>query len=602
MPATVEKSAEVASTPTPTPKLDEGKLGKTTDVGTAHAVSKLVGLKGVSPIALGATKDEAKVGNAFGMGGLGMIGSGRGGGGGGGGNANFNGSNAVGVLAGKNGYTMGAGAHATYGAAYGGVASYSYGVVRTRQPSQPRYSRPTHVQPEKAEPEGNSDEVQEKLTPNGWTETVADHLSTFGADVDTASYTESRRAIREGRLPNADVVRPEEFINYFRYDYTAPPEASFAVYSDMAPSPFEPDVQLLRVGVQAHRVAAKERKVMHLTFLVDVSGSMNAPDRFPLAQECLRILLGNLSDHDTVALVTYAGGVSDVLPPTPVSQREKILAAINSLRVMGGTDMGSGMEIAYKHAAHELRPNEVSRVIVLTDGDANIGHTTHEAILKSIESYVKEGVTLSTIGFGTGNYRDGMLEQLADKGNGNNYYIDDLKQAHRVFEEQLTGMLQIVAKDLKLQVDFNPDAVRRYKLIGYENRDIADKDFRNDRVDSGDVGAGHTVTALYALQLTHVGDKIGTVRVRAKPPNGEEASEQAFPVTSEQSHKSFEDAPKSFRLAVVAAGFADVLRGNANATYDQLESAAEHCDSDNADVRELRGLIRAAHKLSAKVE
>ncbi len=438
----------------------------------------------------------------------------------------------------------------------------------------------------------------EPLAPNGWVSTAEEPLSTFGADVDTASYSESRRAILEGYLPNAKTVRVEEFVNYFHYDYSAPTEEPFAVYTDLAPSPFHQGTHLMRVGVQAEKVALRDRKVMHLTFLVDVSGSMNAPDRFPLAQECLRILLKNLSEKDTVSLVTYAGGVREVLPPTPATDKDTILAAINSLRVEGGTDMGSGMEIAYRNAVREVRQGEVSRVIVLTDGDANIGHTSHQEILKSIESYVKEGVTLSTIGFGTGNYRDGMLEQLADKGNGNNYYIDDLKQAHRVFEEQLTGMLQIVAKDLKLQVDFNPKAVKRYKLMGYEDRAIANRDFRNDRVDSGDVGAGHTVTALYEVELNNESrERLAVVRVRAKPPEGETATEQSFHVHAEQIHRSFESAPKSFKLAVVAGGFADALRGNSDVSYSQLESIAEDIGSDD-DTRELRQLIHRASQLS----
>ncbi len=338
---------------------------------------------------------------------------------------------------------------------------------------------------------------------------------------------------------------------------------------------------------------------MHLTFLVDVSGSMNAPDRFPLVKDSLRILVANLNDRDTVSLVTYAGGVQEVLPPTSVDQKGAILEAIDSLRIGGGTNMGSGMEIAYRAAVKWVRPGEVSRVIVLTDGDANIGNTTHADILKSVEGYVKEGVTLSTIGFGAGNYRDGLLEQLADEGNGNNYYVDDVRQARRVFQEQLTGMLQVVAKDLKLQVEFNAQAIKRYKLVGYENRVLSKQDFRNDKVDAGDVGAGHTVTALYEVELTGAqAETLATVRVRAKAPEGEAAVEQAFPIHREQLRQSFDRAPASFRLATVAASFAEALRGNSDVSYRELESLAEGCEGSDEDVTELRRLIGRARSLS----
>jgi Ca-activated chloride channel family protein len=442
-------------------------------------------------------------------------------------------------------------------------------------------------------------EENQQLAPNAWTPAAEDRFSTFGADVDTASYTESRRALLEGRLPTADTVRVEEFVNYFKYDYPAPKHDPFAVYTDLAPSPFHKGHMLMRVGVQARKVALRDRKVMHLVLLVDTSGSMSAPDRLPLAREAMKLLVKNLSEHDTLSIVTYAGDTREVLPPTPAAEQTKILAAIDTLQTTGGTNMGSGMEMAYKNAVRDVRSGEVSRVIVLTDGDANIGNTGHESILKSVETYVKEGVTLSTIGFGTGNYRDGMLEQLADKGNGNNYYIDDLKQARRVFEEQLTGMLQVVAKDLKLQVEFNPAVVKQYKLLGYENRTLAARDFRNDKVDAGEVGAGHTVTALYELELEgQRDDLLATVRTRAKQPDGDRATEQAFAVKRDQVHERFEQAPASFRLATVAASFADSLRGNSEISFGQLAQVSDGLDSFDEDAAELKDLIQRAGRLS----
>jgi len=319
---------------------------------------------------------------------------------------------------------------------------------------------------------------------------------------------------------------------------------------------------------------------------------MGAADKLPLAKESLGILVKNLRENDTVSLVTYAGSTRVVLEPTPAPEREAILAAIDSLSSGGGTSMGSGMELAYANAVKMLRPGEISRVIVLSDGDANIGTTTHAEILASIRRHVEEGVTLSTIGFGQGNYRDDMMEQLADKGNGNAFYVDSPKQARRIFEEQLTGTLEVVAKDMKLQVDFNPEAVARYRLVGYENRDIADKDFRNARVDAGEVGSGHSGPALYELELTgRQQSRVAVVRTRAKAPNGERAQEAEVPLTREHTYSDFEDAPKSVHLAVAAAGFADVLRAGSDVSFEELSSVAAYCNDFSDEAEELVELI-----------
>ncbi len=438
------------------------------------------------------------------------------------------------------------------------------------------------------------------LPPNPWTDVSRDALSTFAADVDTASYTFARKQLLNGVLPQPANVRVEEFVNYFRYDYPAPADGAFAVHTDLVASPFQSNRHLLRVGVQGKRVARRDRKPVHLTFLVDTSCSMAAEDKLPLAKQSLSILTRNLREDDSVALITYAGSTEEILPATPATFREHILRAIDSLRVGGGTAMGSGMELAYRNAVRELRPGEISRVIVLSDGDANIGRTSHQEILRAVEGYVKEGVTLSTIGFGMGNYRDHLMEQLANKGNGNSFYIDSERQARRVFEEQLTGTLEVIAKDLKLQVEFEPRAVRRYRLVGYENRAIADRDFRNDKVDAGEVGAGHTVTALYELELTgETVEQLATVRIRAKQPNGETATESAFPVSRERLHKWVDEAPQSFRLALAAAGFAEVLRGNSDVSHEELAELVASLD-DSEDVRELRQLIDAAARLQSR--
>lgn len=441
---------------------------------------------------------------------------------------------------------------------------------------------------------------------HAWVATATDHLSTFAADVDTASYTIARRKLNEGMRPPTAAVRVEEFVNYFKYDYGAPAGAApFAVAVDAAPSPFNSGRTIVRVGVTTKAKSVAERKRAHLTFLVDVSGSMQSPDKLDLAKRSLRVLVDNLADGDTVALVTYAGSTRVVLAPTGLDRKAEILAAIEDLTAGGSTAMASGLELAYQQATKGLGSDSISRVIVLSDGDANVGTSSHDEILKTIGGYVKEGVTLSTIGFGMGNYKDETMEQLANKGNGNNFYIDSLSAAKRVFQEQLGATLEVVAKDVKLQVDWNTDAVARYRLIGYENRDVADADFRNDRVDAGEIGAGHQVTALYEVELAdrkaNGNDLIATVRIRHKQPSGLDATEAAFPLTSQQRAGSFDAAPADFRFAFAVAAFADVLRGAEDAEHWNLAAirgiakAAAGADPDRA---ELVGLIEAAEKLA----
>jgi len=442
---------------------------------------------------------------------------------------------------------------------------------------------------------------------NPWVEAEKDRLSTFAADVDTASYTLARRKLVEGALPAPAAVRVEEFVNYFTYAFPAPAAGSpFSVVMDAAPSPLHPGRHILRVGVATKAKAAFERKPANLVFLVDVSGSMRGPDRLGLAKQALRILTENLIDGDTVSLVTYAGSTRVVLPPTGMEHRQRILEALEDLEAGGSTGMASGIDLAYQQAAQTLRPGTVSRVIVLSDGDANVGPHTHEEILSLIAGRVKEGVTLSTIGFGTGNYKDATMEQLANKGNGNNYYIDSLSAAKKVFSEQLGATLEVVAKDVKLQVEFDPKLVARYRLVGYENRDIADNDFRDDRVDAGEIGAGHQVTALYELELTPTGKRanasLGTVRIRHKEPRGEQATEAAFPMVGEP-HHSFENAPADLRFAFATAAFADVLRGSEDSEHwslAQIRDLASAAAGDDPDRREMVSLIDKAMAITGR--
>jgi Ca-activated chloride channel family protein len=439
---------------------------------------------------------------------------------------------------------------------------------------------------------------------NPWVDAAKDHLSTFSADVDTASYTIARRKLNEGALPPPAAVRVEEFVNYFRYAFPVPAgDTPFAVVMDAAPSPLSLGRHILRVGVATKALSQRERKPAHLVFLVDVSGSMASPDKLALAKQSLRILTNNLKDGDTVSLVTYAGSSRVVLPPTDLAHKAAILAAVDELQTGGSTAMGSGIDLAYQQAMLGLEPGAISRVIVCTDGDANVGSHTHDEILKIIAGRAKEGVTLSTIGFGMGNYKDELMEQLADKGNGNNFYIDSLSAAKKVFQEQLGSMLEVVAKDVKLQVDFDPAMVSRYRLVGYENRDIKDDDFRNDKVDAGEVGAGHQVIALYEVELTEqaklTSAPLGGVRIRHKQPRGDKATEAAFPMAGGAA-ASFANAPVDLRFAFAVAAFADVLRNGQDAEHwslAQIRDLAKAAAGDDADRKELVGLIDRAIRL-----
>lgn len=422
-------------------------------------------------------------------------------------------------------------------------------------------------------PPGANTEDYRDYGVNPMTATAEDALSTFAVDVDTASFAIARRKIEQGTLPPPASVRVEEFVNYFRYDYAGPGDGRpFAVHMDAAPSPFTPGRHLLRVGVQAKKLSLRERKNAHLVFLVDVSGSMHAPDKLPLAQRALRVLVDNLKDGDTVSLVTYAGSTRVVLEPTGLEKKHLIVNAIQELTAGGSTNMGSGIQLAYDMAARNLSPDSVSRVLVLSDGDANVGNTSHEQILDTIRGHVAEGVTLSTIGFGMGNYKDTLMEQLSNKGNGNYFYIDSQSQARRVFQEQLGGTLEVVAKDVKIQVELDPKAVARYRLVGYENRDVADVDFRNDKVDAGEIGAGHTVTAIYEVELTGQSERLGTVRIRAKEPRGSVAKEHAYPLMREHVRKSFDQASPDFRFATAVMATAEILRQSPEAAAWSLGS------------------------------
>ena len=438
-----------------------------------------------------------------------------------------------------------------------------------------------------------------------------DRFSTFSIDVDTASYSIARRKLQEGWMPPTASVRVEEFVNALHYDYDAPRAgtndgAPFAVHMEAAPNPWQQNHHVLRVGVQGAEVDQDDRAPVHLTFLVDTSGSMNSPDKLGLAKESLKFLVDGLGAEDTVAIATYAGASQVVLEPTSCTQKATLHAAIDSLSSGGGTHMDSGMNLAYEMASQSYLHGAENRVIVLSDGDANIGRTTHDQILATVKNYAEEGITLSTIGFGMGNYKDTMMEQLSNQGDGNYFYIDSMDEAHQVFGEDLAGTIQTIAKDVKIQVEFNPDAVTAYRLIGYENRDIADVDFRNDRVDAGEIGSGHAVTALYDVVLKDdaMSQELATVRVRAKKPGPDSpAVEWATVMNGELLRGEVEDTSDSFRLALATATFAELLRGSpyvAEISYRDVWALAKSADRGQDEDAELLNLIETAGTLSGE--
>ena len=463
-----------------------------------------------------------------------------------------------------------------------------------------RVPRTTMSMPSPVATEPSTGEDYHDWGKNPWVDASKDHLSTFAADVDTASYTIARRKLEEGTLPPAASIRVEEWVNYFKYAFPAAQHGPFSVVMDAAVHPFDPGRYVLRVGVATKAKTPGERKPSNLVFLVDVSGSMSSPDKLELAKQALHVLTANLTDKDAVSIVTYAGESRLVMPMTSIDHRATIDRAIDSLHTGGSTAMASGIDLAYDQAVRTIRPGAISRVIVCTDGDANVGAHSHQEILEIIASRAKQGVTLSTIGFGMGNYKDTLMEQLADKGNGNNYYIDSLDMAKRVFADQLTSTLEVAAKDVKLQVDFDASIVKRYRLIGYENRDLDDKDFGKDDIGAGQVGWGHQVTALYEVELADAARlaPLGTLRIRHKAPDGDVATEAAFEMAAPPA-AAFEAASPDLRFAFAVAAFADVLRGGSTWSLDDIRGIAAATAGDK-DRTELVELIDRARTLRGK--
>jgi Ca-activated chloride channel family protein len=522
----------------------------------------------------------------------------------------------VGGLIGAHGVQVGASGLASRGSGLGGGGSAaSIGGLGTKGRgsggSAVAYGRGVgHTDGVRAKrEEGRAGRNSERYTDHGvnpMTDTTADGLSTFSIDVDTASYAIARRKLQGGIMPPPAAVRVEEFVNYLPYDYAAPRGGQpFAVHMEAAPSPYQPGHHLLRVGVKGKVLEEAHRPPVRLTFLVDVSGSMSSPDKLGLAQQALHFLVAQLGVEDSVAIATYAGRVERVLPPTPTTRKSHIHAAIDSLSSGGSTAMSSGIDLAYGMASQAYVEGAENRVIVLSDGDANVGPASHSAILDSISEYAGRGITLSTIGFGMGNYKDTLMEQLADRGDGNYHYVDSMREAEKIFGQDLAGTIRTIARDVKIQVEFDPEQVLAYRLVGYENRDIADCDFRNDKVDAGEVGSGHRVTALYDVVLVDgASGPVATVRMRAKPPGPDApAAEWRSSFDREDVVGSFASASPDLRVAAGVAGFAEKLRGSRyveEISYRQIATIVRDAQRGHEEDGELLELIGRAAELTGE--
>ena len=445
---------------------------------------------------------------------------------------------------------------------------------------------------------------------NPFIDTEDDHLSTFALDVDTGSYTIARRYVQDGNLPPEDAVRVEEFVNYFEPGYEYPPQGqAFAIHVDGAPFPYsEPErYQMMRVGIQGYAIPSEERKDVSLTFVIDVSGSMDRESRLELVKRSLEMLVEQLRPSDSVGIVVYGSDARVVLEPTSGAEAGTILDAIYRLHPEGSTNAEAGLRLGYERANAAFKPGAINRVILCSDGVANVGQTGPESIWDVISGYASEGITLTSVGFGMGNYNDVLMEQLANNGDGFYAYVDTLKEAERLFVHGLTGTLQAIAMDAKVQVDFDPEVVARYRLVGFENRAIADQDFRDDTVDAGEIGAGHSVTALYEVKLHPEAEgRIATVHLRWRDPDTAEVEELSQGFYTEDLAERFTDAAPRFQLAVLVAEYAEVLRGSYWAEGSTLAGVLEEAERigellpEDADVAEFVELVGRAARIAGQ--
>jgi Ca-activated chloride channel homolog len=471
-------------------------------------------------------------------------------------------------------------------------------------------------------------EEYNSIVENEFLNAFSNPLSTFSIDVDAASYSNARRFIQNGQLPPKDAVRVEEFINYFDYDYPQPKdEHPFSVYTELGTCPWNEENYLLHVGIKGKELADEERTDCNLVFLLDVSGSMQPENKLPLVKKAFKFLVKNLKPKDKIAIVVYAGSAGLVLPTTYGYEKDKILSALDMLHAGGSTAGGAGIQLAYKIAKENFIDGGNNRIILATDGDFNVGVSSTSELVKMIEEKRDEGIFLTILGFGMGNYKDGRLEELADKGNGNYYYIDNILEAKKVFDHDLMGTLFTIAKDVKIQIEFHPVKVAAYRLIGYENRLLKKEDFDDDKKDAGELGAGHTVTALYEIipvkekmlfeeqedlkyqisKLTYTAknsDELVTLKLRYKPPKEDESKLISSVVKDKTISK--EKVSENFNFSAAVAGFAMILRDSkfrGNADFKMIEELADNNLGDDiyGYRDEFISLVKRAKKLSEEL-
>jgi Ca-activated chloride channel family protein len=454
-----------------------------------------------------------------------------------------------------------------------------------------------------------------RFVENAFLRPADEPLSTFAIDVDRASYAQVRRFLAQGQRPPRDAVRIEEMVNYFTYDYPDPSGAPFSITTELSACPWNEKHQLLLVGLQGQRMETRELPPNNLVFLLDTSGSMMSPDKLPLVKDGLRLLVDQLREEDRVAIVTYAGSAGIALPSTSGARKGEILAAIEELEAGGSTAGAQGIVTAYDLAKENFDRKANNRVILATDGDFNVGVTSDGELERLIEARRNDGIFLTVLGFGTGNVKDSKMELLADKGNGNYSYIDSLDEARKTLVREMGGTLLTIAKDVKIQVEFNPSTVGAYRLIGYENRLLASQDFNDDTKDAGELGAGHSVTALY--EIVPPGEKIpgasvdplkyqstqprggnnelATVKLRYKDPHGDTSRLLSRTVGTGASSMS-----DNLRLAAAVAQFGMLLRDSpnqGNASFTSVEQLAAKVASRDDDRREFLTLVAKAREL-----
>jgi Ca-activated chloride channel family protein len=469
-------------------------------------------------------------------------------------------------------------------------------------------------------------ETYDRIVENGMRDAVDHPFSTFSIDVDPASYANMRRFLAAGRMPPPDAVRIEEFINYFDYDYPEPEgEDPFSITAEVAGCPWNADHKLVHIGLQGRHVPLDKLPPSNLVFLIDVSGSMTPPNKLPLLQRAFRLLVDNLRDNDRVAIVVYAGSAGLVLPSTPGSDKETIRDAIEQLYAGGSTAGAAGIRLAYDTAREHFITGGNNRVILATDGDFNVGVSSTGNLTRLIEEERESGVFLSVLGFGEGNLMDSRMEQLADKGNGNYSYIDNLSEARKVLVSQMAGTLFTIAKDVKIQLEFNPARVQSYRLIGYENRVLKKEDFDDDRKDAGELGSGHSVTALYEIvpapkrqvayetRYTYIqivvassaieSSELLTVRFRYKAPDADESL--LILRTVDDADRAFDQATDNLRLAAAVAEFGMMLRSSeylGDATFSTAIAIAEsiHRDDPDGARAELIELMKTSRRIAGR--